>query len=90
MSLYTLLFDYLGGTYVGQVRASSPSFALTAWLDRLEVENVSGLTPSAKKKLTERSEQDHPVEVQTCENAWCWTTVLGEKLALVNIVKTAE
>ncbi len=53
--LYTFFLDYKGGTYVSQVKASSPVKALMVWTETLDDTNVDGLSHSAKKKLIRRS-----------------------------------
>ncbi len=90
MSTYTILLEYLGGTYVAQVRASEPSAALVKWLEQLKVRNVAGLTPAAKSELMVRLKEDQPIEIEGCRNVWCSDALLGKNLVLVNIVKTAD
>ena len=41
-ALFTVVLDYAGGTYIAQVRASSPGTALLAWLKRLPKQRVPG------------------------------------------------
>jgi len=87
--LYTFFLDYKGGTYVSQVKASSPVKALMVWTETLDDTNVDGLSHSAKKKLiTEINEQPTPLE--GVKNTWCCSVLLRGHLALIHFTLTSD
>jgi len=87
--LYTFFLDYKGGTYVSQVKASSPVKALTAWAEALDYTKVDGFTSSAKKKLTEAINQP-PTRLEGVKNTWCCSALLRGHLALIHFTQTKE
>jgi hypothetical protein len=87
--LYTFFFDYKGGTYVSQVKASSPLKALTAWAGALDHTKVDGLTHSAKNKLIDAIAE--PLSrVEGVKKTWCFSALLRDHLALVHFTQTKE
>jgi len=87
--LYTFFLEYKGGTYVSQVKASSPVKALTAWAEALDYTKVDGLSRSAKGKLTEEINQP-PTPLEGVKNAWCCSALLRGHLALIHFTETKE
>jgi hypothetical protein len=51
--LYTFFFEFLGGTYVSQVRAKEPSEAMYAWATNLDYLPIDGMGNAMKKELLE-------------------------------------
>jgi hypothetical protein len=87
--LYTFFLDYKGGTYVSQVRASSPLKALTIWGEALNHTQVDGLSRSAKKKLTAEINEP-PTLLEGVKNTWCYSALLRGHLALIHFTLTKE
>jgi hypothetical protein len=77
---FTMILEFAGGTYIRQVKAASPQIALK--------KIASG--NHGKAKLFRALSKDRPIAIEGIENCWCCSTLYREKLALVNIVKTAE
>jgi hypothetical protein len=86
--LYSIVLEYLGGTYIAQVSASDEVDALFVWVRsipgsdavvwRLDVAQLAQLVRSEKA-----------VPLDKCINAWCLAGNVGNHLALINIFKTA-
>jgi hypothetical protein len=87
--LFTFFFDYKGGTYVSQVRASSPVEALKAWTKTLDHTKVNGLGLSGKQKLLENINEP-PTQLEGVKNTWCCSALLKGQLALVHFTQTKE
>jgi hypothetical protein len=87
--LYTFFLDYKGGTYVSQVRASSPLKALTAWAEALDYTKVNGLSRRARAKLAEKMNQP-PTPVEGVKNTWCCSALIRGQLALIHFNETKE
>jgi len=90
MSVYTILWDYQGGTYIKQVRARTPFKALIAWSRLLSPGEIPGLGERRLARLVQELEMDaydlyQPVELTGMTNAWCTGAPPG---GIVNIVKT--
>lgn len=90
MSMYTVIWEYRGGTYIKQVLAQTAESALTAWSQALTSGEIPGLGKKRLAKLTkeiaEGSEGFYaPVTLTGLTNAWCAGMLYG---GLLNIIKT--
>jgi len=85
-NLYTIIFDYRGGTYISQVSGDSPGMALAKWESSISEGDL------AKWKLARpelaRLSQDSPVPLDRCLNVWSTSSSTKAGLMLVNIVAT--
>jgi hypothetical protein len=89
MPLFTLIFEYGGGTYVSQLRSRDARSAQVAWAKSLRLGEVSRLGGKRLAHLVQEIEQDpndiyQLVALDGLSNAWCGGTPYG----LLNIVKT--
>jgi hypothetical protein len=91
MALYTFVMEYLGGTYMAQVRARSVAQACVNWARSLEAAEIQGLGPRGHQELvvqmTERMTDAVPLD--GLENAWCHSALPRGRFALINIIQTA-
>ena len=89
-SLFTIIVDYRGGTYVSQVDAVTPKDALRAWAKGAAPSQIQHLGKSGRRRLVEtideRMRQDPPVPLDDVTNVW-FATVNG---MLINVVKTSQ
>src|SRR5437016_3265466 len=85
-TLYTLILDYNGGTYISQVWGHSPIAAIEKWVDR--VTDAELITWTLKRSDLEGLCQENPVLLNNCISVWCVTHSTRKGLALVNIVAT--
>lgn len=90
MPRYTLVVDFAGGTYVGQVQAASPSEAPTTWAHRLRSEGIPGVGAADLTAIAEGLSGSEPVEVRGLNNVWCISATVDERLVLAHIVHSAE
>ncbi|MFT3997809.1 MAG: hypothetical protein QM667_10410 [Asticcacaulis sp.] len=88
-SLYTVVLDYDGGTYISQVRAPDERAALFLWCDRFEAAETAAKTRKVASKVRKSLDDDRPVLLSGCEFVWCATASRKGKFILINIVKTA-
>src|SRR5436190_19720752 len=88
MALYTFVMDYNGGTYIAQVRASSPTIAVGKWARELDQNAVHGIRAKSKAKLIRQMKDEMLSPVTGVLNTWCVSTILLGKLALIHLVKT--
>ena len=88
--LFTIILDYLGGTYISQVTAQNIDKAIRNWIRALEVETIDGFTNSDKENLIEVDFiDDKPALIDNMFNVWCITIRTKQGLGIVNIIKTA-
>jgi hypothetical protein len=80
LATFTLILEFGGGTYIRQVRATSPQGALK----KLAASN------DGKVKLFHALADNGVVAIDGLENCWCSTASRRGKFALINIVRTAE
>ena len=88
MSLFTVIWDFRGGTYISQVRAPSAHRAFLKWAETLDVTEIAGVGPAGKQRIIREIEEfDHqPTPLAGLKNAWCAGSVAVG--GLVNIVQT--
>ena len=80
MAKFTIILEFGGSTFIRQVKAPSPQSALK----KIATGN------HGKAELFRELSKDKPIAIEAIDNCWCCSTLHREKLALVNIVKTAE
>jgi len=85
-TLYTMVLDYKGGTYISQVTAESPEAALTNWVTSANERDLShwSLTHQELAQLSE----DRLIPIENCKNVWCASDSTESGLMLLNIVAT--
>lgn len=88
MALFTIVLDYRGGTYLNQIRATTPAKACQKWARDLDASAVYGLGKTGKAELIEELRFDRPRPFDELTNAWCLTAIARGQLALINVVKT--
>lgn len=89
-SLWTIIIDFDGGTYLRQTSANSPSEALRRCFQRLKRDAIPGIsaTELAKIRLAARSEV--PVTIRRLRSVYCATITVNDKLLLANLVCTKK
>ena len=83
MQLYTLIFEYAGGTYIRQCRAATPHDSLTQ-----SARSIGETLGAAQSVIEQVFEDEHPVSIEGCANVWCATSLLNDQLVIVHIVET--
>jgi len=92
-ALFSLVVDYDGGTYISQVRALTEREALYAWCEKCadDYDVPAEVRPIATALLENLDKDTHePVALQGLTAAWCASTLLDDKLALINVIKTTD
>ncbi len=90
MALYTFIMEYAGGTYVSQVKSTSPKTAIKDWAQKLAVDSLQGLDAEVLSQLTNSLMIDSPMPIEGIYKTWCISATIQGKLALVNFVQTYE
>ena len=86
--LYTVFFEYKGGTYISQIRGSSPSTALLKWVETRTAEDFARWKTN-KDNLSIALKESAMVPLDGAVNVWCISGIDNKKrLILVNIVAT--
>jgi len=80
MAKFTVILEFAGGTYIRQVKAASAQSAL----------KKIAAGKHGKAELFRALAKDKPVAIEGIDNCWCCSALYREKLALVNVIKTAE
>jgi hypothetical protein len=88
--LYTVVLEYVGGTYVSQVRAADVGAAVRRWAGDLARGGIDGLPREIGRELAGEMAEAEPVPLSGLVGAWCCTGSVGGRLGLVNIICTAE
>ncbi len=90
MALFTMILEYRGTTAISQVRAAGAKAAVQKWTKTFDYGSVLGVTAIAKSELVEGFTREEPVPVKDTRNVWCSTALEDGRMALLNIVRTAE
>jgi hypothetical protein len=90
-TLFTVLAEYKGGTYIRQVYSTSIGLAVKEWqADAMaEIANLSK-TQLSHFQAAFDSDAVSVVKVDQCVNVWCLTASVDEQLLLIIIVATVE
>jgi hypothetical protein len=86
--LFTVLMEFEGTTSASQVKASSADDALRLWALRLSESGCYGLSGPAARQLQIALATDGMEGIDGLANVWCTTATVGERLAILHIVKT--
>jgi hypothetical protein len=88
-TLYTVVLDYKGGTYIGQASGDSATAALSLWVSRISDEELAkwGIT---RDELSKIARSDEAVPLNGCLNAWCLSGSTNGGLVLINVIATDQ
>ena len=85
MTLYTMFFEYQGGTYIRQHAAAGPQQAIETAVTTLCEE----LKQSAQA-LAESVADCEIAPIDGCRNVWCVAGCVDDTLLLVHIIATTS
>jgi hypothetical protein len=86
VTLFTFILDHAGGTYVSQLIAPDQDKALQSWIERLDNDEIEGISKSVRPAFRETGA--NLVEVDGLTGVWCGTAIADEVLALLNVIRT--
>ena len=90
--LFTIEFEYRGGSYFDQIRARTPRQALHRWARRLDPKGIAHFGPSSKAELLR--EIARPIveigPIRGLIGCWRFVGLVRGETAYVNIVATAS
>ncbi len=91
MPLYTIMAEYVGGTYLAQYRARSPRAAVAKWTqDRDSAAYVVCKRRAALEALQKDllAPDNHLVPLAGLQRVWCTDALVRGRLLLLHIVET--
>ena len=88
MSIYTLILEYDGATYMTQVEATSESEALAEWTDELDVCAIDGFPLDEAEAVILNLKEQNPSPVSNLINVWNINFAVGHNLAILHLIKT--
>lgn len=89
MSLFTLVLDYHGGTYLSQFDADTPTEAVGAWCRELHDNQLLGEPSSVVAEgIMADAVENSLVGIEGLCGAWCAATATAGGLALLNVIQT--
>jgi hypothetical protein len=89
-SLYTIVLEFGGGTYVSQARADNQESALSSWCKTIRTDLDFGpdSCPLAEG-IEEEANAARLFLLNGLQSAWSFTTLLKDQLILGHVIKTA-
>jgi hypothetical protein len=90
MPLYTFIMEFEGGTYISQVKASSPKSACVKWAESLDASGIYRLSEAGKSILVEEMKNVAPTAIKGVLNTWFSSALILGKSANINLVQTVE
>jgi hypothetical protein len=88
-SLFTIIVEYAGGTYISQVLAQGPENAMSAWIAAQSNVDLTAWRLDRSKLMAHFARQS-PATLRGMKNVWCGTASFSEGLLLANIVRTVS
>ena len=87
-SLYTIVLEFGGGTYISQATGENVSSVLSKWISQLDDKDLSawGLD---RDTLVSIHAATIPVALTDRINVWCLSGIAGKRQVLINVIKTA-
>ena len=86
-TLFTIVLDYRGGTYVGQAKGTSVSSALRLWISQIRDQELKEWKIE-RRELVEIAKSHKPVLLDDRVNVWCVSGVADDDLVLINVIAT--
>lgn len=94
-SLFTIIMEYRGGTYITQVDASDPESALKRWAGQIKPVDIGDFGEVHKTELLEAihewlADGQRAAAIMDTRNVWRHTQSIGGSLMLINVVATKK
>ena len=94
MSLFTIVLDFKGGTYISQVIDDNVNSALQKWALNLDVKAIKNIGEKIKdliiQNIINNTEAALPIVLDGCINVWCTSMLVRGHLILVHIINTVQ
>ena len=92
MAFWTVIADYRGGTYISQLRAATPSKALTLWVKSFPQVRGCLVGPKTRRKWLAAVDgaEDPPVRIHGTLSVWYWNPGSMNPRVVVHLVKTFQ
>jgi hypothetical protein len=87
-SLFTIIFEYAGGTYVDQVCAQTALLALRHWSKKNKLPKSTFNTKQLACLVDIIKSLESVLKINDMRNVWCQSFILNNQLGLINVVKT--
>lgn len=90
-TLFTIVCEFDGGTYVSQVEACDQVEAVRAWADKLSLEKpIPRVTNHVVRNvLRDLDDELGLVALDGLKGVWCFDTLIGGKIVLGKVIASA-
>ena len=94
-SLFTIIMEYRGGTYIAQVAAADPESALQQWAAQIGPIDIAYFSEARKEELIDAIDEwlaasQGAAAITGTRNVWCHTQSIGGFQMLINVVATTK
>ncbi|MBO9203358.1 hypothetical protein J7I42_23945 [Niastella sp. MAH-29] len=81
--------EYLGGTYISQIEATSKENARVIWIKTLNIEEIEGFTIADKENIIKENFSDDDITpINQTKSVWFFMVEAKNGYGHVNMVKT--
>jgi hypothetical protein len=96
VKLYTIVFEFRGGTFISQFSALNEVDALNQWAGSPDDYMLAGVGFAGRKvswiskvRAQIENEKDCLVRLKGLKSAWCTHVLIGRSGGLINVIMTA-
>ncbi len=91
LNLYTFILEFLGGTFIYQIKGVSPEDAMLNWVNKLNLEEIGAKDYTVKDIINDiKLLEKKPNNIEDVKNVWCIGFEINDEYALTHIIKTSE
>jgi len=102
MSLYTIMMEYRGGTYISQIKADDQTQALQQWSRDFDAEGIGDISEAERNhfagklfeklygELYEENPEDTQTPLQGVRSVWCADANVFDDFVIIHTVKTVS
>ena len=88
MKLYTVIFEFLDGTYVSQVECKRFESVTATWLEHLNLDEIDGINEVERDSLRIEFLKEEPVLLEGLKNIWCNSIFWNDRIQFLYIIST--
>jgi hypothetical protein len=83
--------EYLGGTYISQIKAKDEHSAMRKWIKKLNVQEIKDFSISDKQKIIKNNfEDEEAILIKGITSTWHFLITTKKGIGFINFVMTKK